>query len=147
MHNVLTPLTRVSLSKHYTTKTTTKYLLLYIIVYPRERDITNIFIPNTEIKGNNRLYPIYTLTETPILTEWNLHIFMVCALRMLGKIVFVIVLRISGSGHSMVYSILGTQAIHNMYHNKAFHTGLQCNCMYNFIQIFFSRRFTQITFY
>ena len=39
----------------------------------------------------------------PILTEWNLQILTVCALRMLGKIVFVIVLPISGSCQSIAY--------------------------------------------
>jgi len=37
----------------------------------------------------------------PILTEWNLQIFTVCALRKLGKILFVIVLPISGSCHGL----------------------------------------------
>jgi len=35
------------LSKHYTTKTTTMYISLHIQ--------TNIFRPNTEINGDNRL--------------------------------------------------------------------------------------------
>ena len=34
-------------------------------MYPGERDLTNIFKPNTEINGNNRLKSINILTETP----------------------------------------------------------------------------------
>ena len=57
MYNLLTPLARVRLTKHYTTKTK-RYV--QIIVYPGERDLTNIFRPNTKINRNNRLWPIYT---------------------------------------------------------------------------------------
>ena len=64
--------------KKYTTKTTTMYR------YPGEWDLTNIFRPNTEINRNSRLQPIDTLMEPQILT--------MCLLRMLGKILFVIVL-------------------------------------------------------
>ena len=38
-----------------------------------------------------------------MLTDWNLQILTVCALRMLGKILFIIILPISGSCQSMVY--------------------------------------------
>ena len=39
----------------------------------------------------------------PTITKWNLQILTMCTLRMLGKILFVIVLPISGSCQSMVY--------------------------------------------
>ena len=47
----LIPLTRVHLSKHYTTKTTTMYIAF---AYRRIRDLTNIFRPDTEINGKSR---------------------------------------------------------------------------------------------
>ena len=63
MYNLIIPLARVRLSKHYTAKTTTMYRSLRIKgngIY-----ITKIFRPDTEITGNNRLQPIDTLTESP----------------------------------------------------------------------------------
>jgi len=66
IYNLLTPLARVYLSKYYINKTTTMYRSLriqgnrinnyvQIIAYPGERDLTNIFRPDTEINRNNRL--------------------------------------------------------------------------------------------
>ena len=82
MYNLLTPLTRVRLSKHYTTKTTTIYV--QIIAYPR--DLINKFRLNTEI---NDFSLSIDWRKSPILTEWTIQILTVCALRMLGKILFV----------------------------------------------------------
>jgi len=56
MSNLVTPLARFHLSKHYTTKTTIIYRSL---LYPQERDLTNLFKPNTEITAFNIAY-LYT---------------------------------------------------------------------------------------
>jgi len=53
MYNLRTPLAHIGLSKHYTTKTTTMYRSLYID--QGERELNNIFRPDTEINGNNWL--------------------------------------------------------------------------------------------
>jgi len=88
MYNLLTPLAHVHLSKRYTTM----YRSLCIV--------------------GNGIQPTYfdqirKLTETNdfrLSIHWrNLQILTVCALRMLGKILFVVVLPISGSCQSMVY--------------------------------------------
>ena len=53
-----------------------------IIAYPGERDLTNIFRPDTETTDFSLWLHWWNL---PILTKWNLQILTVSALRKLGK--------------------------------------------------------------
>ena len=130
--NLLTPLAHVRLSKHQTTKTTTMYRSLRI-----ER---------------NGIYPTYLdqirkLTETadlsllihwrnfPTLTNWNLQ----SGPRMLGKLLLVIILPISGSCQSIVYSSV------TISRNLTSIINIYADCVCEYCDIYVSEPLSKIT--
>ena len=104
---------RVHLSKHYPTM----YRSLHIEgngIQPTYLDQIRKLTETTDLSLSIHR------RNLQILTEWNLQILTVCALRMRDKILFVIVLPISGSCQSMVYGsviilILNKKTVANRY--------------------------------